>query len=178
MTFIFSHGRLAPGMCAPYNCPWVPSSPWSQPRKQQGSGAWRADQHRKLHYLQNQVAVHLTSEFVETFVYLNRLYFMRPVPDSLLAGFCAFSARYLNLYVFKYPRVNLNGSPDAEEHLEMCLDYLEKYRHVQKIADGWITTIRHASLLYEQATEKTVLGSRAKIGPILTLFLNLPTSSA
>jgi hypothetical protein len=90
------------------------------------------------------------------------------------AGFCAFSAGYLSLYVSKYPRMNLHRSPRAKECLQMCLDYLDKFRHVWKIADGWvrtnhayrvsvvitmvlihtqIKTIQHASLLYERATE-------------------------
>lgn len=69
------------------------------------------------------------------------------------AGFCAFSAGYLNLYVSKYPRMNLDRSPRAEECLKLCLDYLDEFRHVWTIADGWIKTIRHASFLYERATE-------------------------
>ncbi|KHN96236.1 serine/threonine-protein kinase ppk6 [Metarhizium album ARSEF 1941] len=74
------------------------------------------------------------------------------------AGFCAFSAGYLNLYVAKYPRMNLGRSPRASDCLKMCLDYLEKFRLVWKIADGWggtrkIKTIHHASVLYERATE-------------------------
>jgi hypothetical protein len=54
------------------------------------------------------------------------------------SGFCAFSAGYLNLYVSSYPRMNLNRSPRAKECLGMCLDYLDKFRHVWKIADGWV----------------------------------------
>lgn len=54
------------------------------------------------------------------------------------AGFCAFSAGYLNLYVSEYPRMNLNRSPRGKECLKMCLDYLEQFRHVWKIADGWV----------------------------------------
>ncbi|KID94938.1 Transcription factor, fungi, partial [Metarhizium majus ARSEF 297] len=213
MTFIFNDGRRAPGMCAPQNCPWVPGSPWSQSRSQ--LEAWRAGQHRKLHYPSNSVAVHMTLGFGETFVYLNLLYYVStlmlhreyfpflPTPESeprgpvdqpmleapapegwwnessrLLfgaaehiatvlheasecgvhlmtpfTGFCAFSAGYLNLYVSKYPRMNLDRSPRAKECLKMCLDYLEKFRHVWNIADGWIKTIHHASVLYERATE-------------------------
>ncbi|KAK2595668.1 hypothetical protein QQS21_006641 [Conoideocrella luteorostrata] len=213
MTFIFNDGRRAPGMCAPHNCPWVPGSPWSQSRSQLED--WRAGQHRKLHYPNNSVAVHMTLGFGETFVYLNLLYYVSilmlhreyvpflptteseprgPVDQPMLealapdgwwndsarqlfggaehiamilheaaecdvhlmtpfAGFCAFSAGYVNLYASKYPRMNLNRSPRAKECLKMCLDYLEKFRHVWKIADGWIKTIRHASVLYERATE-------------------------
>lgn len=53
-------------------------------------------------------------------------------------GFCAFSAAYINLYVFRYPRMNFNRSHDAEACLTMCLDYLHEFRHVWTIADGWV----------------------------------------
>lgn len=55
------------------------------------------------------------------------------------AGFCAFSAGYLNLYVYRYPRMNLDRSPNAETHLQLCLDYLHELRKVWKIADGWVS---------------------------------------
>ncbi|KJZ73210.1 hypothetical protein HIM_07407 [Hirsutella minnesotensis 3608] len=69
------------------------------------------------------------------------------------AGFCAFSAAYVNLYVFRYPLMNLGRSPGAEHCLQLCLDYLHQFRHVWSIADGWIKTIHQASLLYERATK-------------------------
>ncbi|KAM4068061.1 fungal specific transcription factor [Hirsutella rhossiliensis] len=213
MTFIFNDGRRAPGMCAPHNCPWVPTSPWSLSISQ--LEAWRAGQHRKLHYPSSSVAIHMTLGYGETFVYLNLLYYAStlmlhreyfpflPAPNSEpagptdrsrleapappgwweesarqlfgaakhiarilheasecgvhlmtpYAGFCAFSAAYINLYVFRYPRMNFNRSPDAETYLTMCLDYLQEFRHVWRIADGWTKTIRQASLLYERATK-------------------------
>ena len=212
-TFMFNDGRRAPGMCAPENCPWEPGSPWSQTRAQ--LEAWRAGQHRKLHYPNNSVAVHMTLGFGETFVYLNLLYYLRyvasqpvplltsstlslhreyfpflptsesepsgpvdhpmleaPAPDGWwsdcarqlfgaaenialvlheasecgvqlmtpFAGFCAFSAGYINLYLSRYPRMNLNRSPRARECLAMCLDYLQTFRKVWCIADGWVRT--------------------------------------
>ncbi|KYK57302.1 fungal specific transcription factor [Drechmeria coniospora] len=207
MTFIFNDGRRAPGMCAPHNCPWVPGSPWSLSRNQ--LEAWRAGQHRKLHYPDNSVAIHMTLGVGETFVYLNLLYYFStlmlhreyfpflpmleseprgPVDHPRLeaeappgwweesarllfgaaesmarilseasecgvrlmtpfVGFCAFSAGYINIYVFRFPRMNLGRSPDAGACANMCLDYLEEFRHVWKIADGW-----RASLLYERAS--------------------------
>ena len=75
MTFVFNDGRRAPGMCAPANCPWVPGSPWYTHRDQLES--WRANQHRKLHYPNNSVAVHMTLGYGETFSYLNLLYYVR-----------------------------------------------------------------------------------------------------
>lgn len=75
MEFIFNDGRKAPGMCAPHNCPWVPGSPWSMSWNQ--LKAWRAGQHRNLHYPSTSVAVHMTLGYGETFVYLNLLYYVR-----------------------------------------------------------------------------------------------------
>lgn len=67
------------------------------------------------------------------------------------AGFCAFSAGYVLVYVHRFPKMNLGRSPKAEECMNMCFDYLEEFRHVWKIADGWIKTLQHASLLYKRA---------------------------
>ena len=54
-------------------------------------------------------------------------------------GFCAFSAGYLLVYIYRFPNMNLGRSPRAEECMNMCLDYLEEFRHIWKIADGWVT---------------------------------------
>ncbi|KAM3443061.1 hypothetical protein MY4824_000766 [Beauveria thailandica] len=213
MAFIFQDGRRAPGMCAPPNCPWVPGSPWFASRHQLEN--WRANQHRKLYYPNNSVAVHMTLGYGETFTYLNLLYYVStlmlhreyfpflptlestpqgPVDHPMLeatapegwwdesarilfgaaeniarilhescecgvhlmtpfAGFCAFSAGYLNLYVYHFPRMNLGRSPQAKACMDMCLDYLNEFRKVWTIADGWIKTIQHASLLYSRAVE-------------------------
>ncbi|OAA50206.1 Transcription factor [Beauveria brongniartii RCEF 3172] len=213
MAFIFQDGRRAPGMCAPPNCPWVPGSPWFASRHQLEN--WRANQHRKLYYPNNSVAVHMTLGYGETFTYLNLLYYVStlmlhreyfpflptlestpqgPVDHPMLeatapegwwdesarilfgaaeniarilhescecgvhlmtpfAGFCAFSAGYLNLYVYHFPRMNLGRSPQAKACMDMCLDYLNEFRTVWTIADGWIKTIQHASLLYSRAVE-------------------------
>lgn len=77
MDFVFNDGRKAPGMCAPHNCPWVPGSPWSVSWNQ--LKAWRAGQHRNLHYPSTSVAVHMTLGYGETFTYLNLLYYVRYV---------------------------------------------------------------------------------------------------
>ncbi|KAJ5793822.1 hypothetical protein N7457_000421, partial [Penicillium paradoxum] len=66
-------------------------------------------------------------------------------------GFCAFSAAYMNLYAFRFPQMNLGRSPNAETNLNYCLAYLEKFRHVWKLGESWITTINHASILYQRA---------------------------
>lgn len=67
------------------------------------------------------------------------------------AGFCAFSAGYLLVYIYRFPNMNLGRSPKAEEYMNKCFEYLEEFRHVWKIADGWIKTLQHASLLYGRA---------------------------
>ncbi|KAK7415029.1 hypothetical protein QQX98_006167 [Neonectria punicea] len=75
MSFLFNDGRRAPGMCAPENCPWVPTSPWAICLKR--LEIWRERQHKRLHYPRNSVAVHMTLGFGESFVYLNLLYYQR-----------------------------------------------------------------------------------------------------
>jgi hypothetical protein len=57
------------------------------------------------------------------------------------AGFCAFSAGYVLGYVYRFPKMNLGRSPRAEEYMNMCLNYLEEFRHVWPIADGWVRSI-------------------------------------
>ncbi|CAG9982799.1 unnamed protein product [Clonostachys byssicola] len=67
------------------------------------------------------------------------------------AGFCAFSAGYLCAYVHWFPNMNLGRSPDAGKCLTVCLKYLKEFKKVWSIAEGWINTIEHASLLYRRA---------------------------
>ncbi len=56
------------------------------------------------------------------------------------AGFCAFSAAYVLIYVDNFPKMNLNRSPHAEDYKYMCLDYLESFRKIWTIADGWVSS--------------------------------------
>lgn len=74
MTFVLNDGRRAPGMCAPHNCPWVPSSPWSTTRRRLES--WRASQNHRLHYPENSVLAHKTLGYGESFTYVNLIYFL------------------------------------------------------------------------------------------------------
>lgn len=53
-------------------------------------------------------------------------------------GFCAFSAAFILIYVHHFPKMNLDRSPDAEKYEKICLSYLEEFRSVWKIADGWV----------------------------------------
>ncbi|KAJ6134968.1 hypothetical protein N7512_000128, partial [Penicillium capsulatum] len=66
-------------------------------------------------------------------------------------GFCAFSAAYMNLYVFRFPHMNLGRSTNAEKNIEYCLTYLERFRHMWKLGESWIATVKNASLLYQRA---------------------------
>ncbi|KAI5456705.1 hypothetical protein BGZ63DRAFT_434813 [Mariannaea sp. PMI_226] len=68
------------------------------------------------------------------------------------AGFCAYSACFMNLYAFRFPRMNLGRSPCAENCLNLCIAYLDKFRQTWKIGDRWIKTIQSVSLLYQRAT--------------------------
>jgi hypothetical protein len=56
-------------------------------------------------------------------------------------GFCAFSAGYVLMYVHHFPKMNYGRSPNAEECMNMCMDYLEEFRHVWPIAGGWVSDI-------------------------------------
>ncbi|KAH8433933.1 fungal specific transcription factor domain-containing protein [Aspergillus melleus] len=66
-------------------------------------------------------------------------------------GFCAFSAAFNNIYVHRFPQMNLGRSLRAEQGLGYCLAYLSEFRKVCKLGDGWLATIEHSSLLYERA---------------------------
>ena len=54
-------------------------------------------------------------------------------------GFCAFSAAYMNLYVFRFPHMNLGRSLHAEKNLNYCMEYLERFRHVWKLGESWVS---------------------------------------
>ncbi|KAJ5988028.1 hypothetical protein N7481_003238 [Penicillium waksmanii] len=71
---------------------------------------------------------------------------------SPFVGFCAFSAAYMNLYVFRFPQMNLGRSQNAERNLTYCMAYLETFRQVWTLGDSWLATIKNASLLYQRAT--------------------------
>lgn len=56
-------------------------------------------------------------------------------------GFCAFSAAYMNLYVFRFPQMNFGRSRRAEENLNQCLAYLEAFRLKWKLGESWVSDI-------------------------------------
>ncbi|KAF9765786.1 hypothetical protein IL306_001861 [Fusarium sp. DS 682] len=69
------------------------------------------------------------------------------------SGFCAFTACFLNLYVFRFPRMNFGRSTRAEQLMNWGLEYLEEFQNAWELAGGWIKTIQNSSLLYKRATE-------------------------
>ncbi|KAM6507963.1 hypothetical protein FSOLCH5_013163 [Fusarium solani] len=69
------------------------------------------------------------------------------------SGFCAFTACFLNLYIFRFPKMNLGRSPRAEQLMNWGLEYLEEFQNAWELAGGWIKTIQNSSLLYKSATE-------------------------
>lgn len=54
------------------------------------------------------------------------------------SGFCAFTACFLNLYVFRFPRMNLNRSSKAEQLMNWGLEYLEEFQNAWELAGGWV----------------------------------------
>ncbi|KAI1046411.1 hypothetical protein LB505_009131, partial [Fusarium chuoi] len=54
------------------------------------------------------------------------------------SGFCAFTACFLNLYVFRFPRMNLNRSLKAEQLMNWGLEYLEEFQNAWELAGGWV----------------------------------------
>lgn len=56
-------------------------------------------------------------------------------------GFCAFSAAYMNIYVHRFPQMNLGRSPLAEQCVKYCINYLEEFKKVCKLGDGWVSPL-------------------------------------
>ncbi|KAF5628857.1 transcriptional regulatory [Fusarium sp. NRRL 52700] len=159
MSFVFNNGRCAPGMCAPENCPTImlhreyfpflptadltPRGPVDPPLLEaEAPPGWWDESARELFNAAEQIAS-LLQEASECGIPL-----MTP-----FSGFCAFTACFLNLYVFRFPRMNLNRSSKAEQLMNWGLEYLEEFQNAWELAGGWIKTIQNSSLLYKRATE-------------------------
>jgi hypothetical protein len=54
------------------------------------------------------------------------------------SGFCAFTACFLNLYIFRFPKMNLGRSPRAEQLMNWGLEYLEEFQNAWELAGGWV----------------------------------------
>lgn len=59
-------------------------------------------------------------------------------------GFCAFSAAYMNLYIYRFPQMNFGRSLHAENNLNQCLTYLEGFRREWKLGESWVSSISNA----------------------------------
>lgn len=55
------------------------------------------------------------------------------------AGFCAFSAAAKNLYVAAFPKMNLGRCTEAETLAERNILYLNKFRKLWKLGEGWVS---------------------------------------
>lgn len=55
------------------------------------------------------------------------------------AGFAAVSAGFCNLYVSRFPKMNLGRSLRARELSDSCIAYLRDFRQVWSIADSWVS---------------------------------------
>ncbi|KAK1689351.1 fungal-specific transcription factor domain-containing protein [Colletotrichum godetiae] len=71
------------------------------------------------------------------------------------AGFCAFSSCYINLYGFMFPRITAGYATKAEELMNSSIEYLNRFREVWDLGDGWLKTIQNGSLMYQRATSDT-----------------------
>ncbi|KAK7430673.1 hypothetical protein QQZ08_002717 [Neonectria magnoliae] len=54
------------------------------------------------------------------------------------SGFCAFLACFGNLYIDRFPKMNLHRSPRAKELMESGLEYLTEFQHAWDLGSGWI----------------------------------------
>ncbi|KAL2887886.1 putative fungal specific transcription factor [Ceratocystis lukuohia] len=69
------------------------------------------------------------------------------------AGICAFSAATMNIYVTCFPLMNLNRSlaTAARDH-ERDVAYLDEFRRIWPLGNGWWTTIHQLKELYQRAS--------------------------
>ncbi|KAH8901122.1 hypothetical protein GQ53DRAFT_614883, partial [Thozetella sp. PMI_491] len=79
------------------------------------------------------------------------------VLQTPFAGFCSFSAATMNLYVLFFPRMNLGRSENLPSILAMNLQYLDHFRKVRLMGEGWWVTIQHCQALYEHASQDSQL---------------------
>ncbi|KAH8649802.1 putative fungal-specific transcription factor [Xylariales sp. PMI_506] len=68
------------------------------------------------------------------------------------AGFCAFSAATMNIYVASFPQMNLGRSTSGRSDYESDLVYLARFRGLWPMGDGWWTTIQRTESLYQRAS--------------------------
>ncbi|EEA24966.1 hypothetical protein TMatcc_008068 [Talaromyces marneffei ATCC 18224] len=69
------------------------------------------------------------------------------------AGFCAFSAATMNIYVACFPQMNLGRSKGRESDLDVDLAYLDEFQERWPMGAGWWATIQRIRDLYQRASE-------------------------
>ncbi|KPM42997.1 hypothetical protein AK830_g3513 [Neonectria ditissima] len=76
--------------------------------------------------------------------------------NTPFAGFCAFSAATMNLYVSSFPNMNLKRNADTSFNILLLnLRLLDKFRRIWPMGEGWWVTIQHCKRLYEHASRDT-----------------------
>lgn len=65
------------------------------------------------------------------------------------AGFCGFSAATMNLYISLFPKMNHGRSQDTASVLSSNLAFLDQFRNIWAMGEGWWVTIQHCKTLYE-----------------------------
>ncbi|EED18778.1 fungal specific transcription factor, putative [Talaromyces stipitatus ATCC 10500] len=88
------------------------------------------------------------------------------------AGFCAFSAATMNIYVVCFPEMNLGRSRGKEANFDMDLIYLDEFRARWPMGAGWWVTLEKIKDLYRRASAD---GSRYA-GKTQADFVHLLTS--
>lgn len=68
------------------------------------------------------------------------------------SGFCAFTACFVNMYITYFPNMNFGRSQNSKLLVEHGQRYLREFQNTWSLADGWIKTLKTASVLYERAT--------------------------
>ena len=68
------------------------------------------------------------------------------------AGFCAFSAATMNIYVACFPEMNLGRSRGRETDFDLDLAYLDDFQARWPMGAGWWATIKRIQDLYQRAS--------------------------
>ncbi|RGP58420.1 putative fungal specific transcription factor [Fusarium sporotrichioides] len=68
------------------------------------------------------------------------------------AGFCAFSAATMNIYVACFPQMNLGRSSGREADFESDLAYLSEFRTIWPLGTGWWKAAQRTMNLYRRAS--------------------------
>ena len=118
-----------------------PSGPVDPPLLPGGPQGWWADRADEIF----TSAAHITD-------ILRRMDMAGTPFFAAFPGFCAFSAATMNSYVSCFPRMNLGRSKTAAADLSSNLSYLDRFRAIWPMGDGWWNTIHQTQTLYQRAS--------------------------